>query len=212
MPRMKARMERSGKPAALKRAGNAGEAEAANGGRETGKKAPRGMKLKTVSMITLAFALACLGAFMAGRPPISEAETNPALDQTTAKAKPMFLGLRMSGYHVKDIGKAKEWYTRVLGIQPYFDQAFYVGYNVGGYELGLVTDGKAGEKQPPSTVAYWGVEDARASYQRLIDLGATPLDPVQDVGGGILAGAVYDPFGNVLGVIQNPYFKLASTN
>jgi len=51
------------------------------------------------------------------------------------------------------------------------------------------------------------VPDARAAYNRLIEMGATPQEPIQDVGEGILIGAVYDPFGNVLGVIQNPHFK-----
>jgi len=172
------------------------------------EKPARGMKLSTVSGFTLAFALVCLAALMAGRPPVSAAGS----DQVAAKEKPMFLGLRTGIYHVKDIAKAKDWYSKVLGIQPYFDQPFYVGYNVGGYELGLIPDEKDNEKKPPSAVAYWGVDDAKAAYQRLLDLGATPQEPVTDVGGGILAGAVYDPFGNVVGVIQNPYFKLPASS
>lgn len=119
----------------------------------------------------------------------------------------MLLGLRTATYQVRDLAKAKAWYTNVLGIQPYFDQPFYVGFNVGGFELGLVPTDDADPKRAPSGVAYWGVADARASYKRLVDLGATPQEPVQDVGDGILIGAVYDPFGNVLGVIQNPNFK-----
>src|SRR3981081_3371696 len=49
----------------------------------------------------------------------------------------MFLGLRTAIYHVDDIEKAKAWYSEVLGTKPYFDQPFYVGFNVAGYELGL---------------------------------------------------------------------------
>ena len=181
------------------------------------EKPVRGVKLKTVSAVTVAFALACLAGFMAGRPPVA-AERPTAQNaaqaaaqttaQTAAQEKPMFLGLRTGIYHVKDLAKAKEWYSKVLGAQPYFDQPFYVGYNVGGYELGLVPDAASTEKHTPSSVAYWGVDDARAAYQRLIELGATAQEPVTDVGGGILAAGVYDPFGNVLGIIQNPYFKL----
>ena len=48
-----------------------------------------------------------------------------------------FLGLRTAIYWVADIEAAKAWYTKVLGIEPYFDEPFYVGFNVGGYELGL---------------------------------------------------------------------------
>ena len=119
----------------------------------------------------------------------------------------MFLGLRTAKYSVKDLAKAKEWYSRVLGIQPYFDQPFYAGFNVGGYELGITPDDKAGARRAESGIAYWGVDDARAAYKRLVEAGATPLEEVQDVGEGILVGAVHDPFGNVLGVIQNPHFK-----
>lgn len=120
----------------------------------------------------------------------------------------MFLGLRTVVYQVQDLGKATAWYGKVLGSQPYFDQPFYAGFNVGGYELGLVPEGDAGLKRAAAGLAYWGVADAQASYQRLLELGATPNEPVQDVGEGILVGSVHDPFGNVLGVIQNPNFKL----
>jgi lactoylglutathione lyase len=75
----------------------------------------------------------------------------------------------------------------------------------------LVPAAKAESKRAAAGVAYWGVEDAHAAYQRLIELGATPVEKVQDVGGGILVGEVRDPFGNVLGVIYNPHFKPSET-
>jgi predicted enzyme related to lactoylglutathione lyase len=114
-------------------------------------------------------------------------------------------GLRTAKYAAPDLAGAKQWYTDVLGHGPYFDQPFYVGFNVGGYELGIVPDeeGRAG-----SHVAYWGVDDARAAHTRLLQMGATEHEPVQDVGEGILIGSVFDPFGNVFGIIQNPHFKL----
>ncbi|MFZ1203142.1 MAG: VOC family protein [Candidatus Acidiferrales bacterium] len=120
----------------------------------------------------------------------------------------MFLGLRTVVYQVQDLEKATQCYNNVLGSQPYFDQPFYAGFNVGGYELGLVPTPEAGLKRAAAGLAYWGVADARAAYQKLVELGATPNEPVQDVGEGILVGSVHDPFGNVLGVIQNPNFKL----
>ncbi|MGA8869824.1 MAG: VOC family protein [Candidatus Acidiferrales bacterium] len=120
----------------------------------------------------------------------------------------MFLGLRTVVYQAQDLARATEWYTKVLGSQPYFDQPFYAGFNVGGYELGLVPEPNAGLKRAAAGLAYWGVADARAAYQRLLELGATSNEPVQDVGEGILVGSVHDPFGNVLGVIQNPNFKI----
>ncbi len=55
----------------------------------------------------------------------------------------------------------------------------------------------------------WGVESASAAFQRLLALGATELEPVTDVGEGIKVAAVLDPFGNRLGIIENPNFKVA---
>jgi predicted enzyme related to lactoylglutathione lyase len=121
----------------------------------------------------------------------------------------MFLGLRTAIYHVSNIELAKQWYTKVLEVAPYFDQPFYVGYNVGGYELGLQPDeGTSVEARADGTVAYWGVADAGAAFNRLIELGAISHEAVQDVGEGIKVGTVKDPFGNIFGVIQNPHFKL----
>ncbi len=176
------------------------------------EKPVRGVKLKHVSTITMAVAFVCLFAYLAGRVDVSAATSVPGYGQDAAKEHAMFLGLRTVKYEVADVAKAKEWYSKVLGMQPYFDEpAFYVGYNVGGYDLGLVPAAKAETKRAAAGVAYWGVEDAHAAYKRLIELGATPVEDVQDVGGGMLVGEVRDPFGNVLGIIYNPLFKPGET-
>ena len=119
----------------------------------------------------------------------------------------MLLGLRSVIYHVDDLQKAKEWYRKVLSIEPYFDEPFYVGFNVGGFELGL-HPGESTVTKGGSTSAYWGVRDAKEAHERLLELGASPHEDVQDVGGGILVATVLDPFGNIFGVIENPHFKL----
>jgi predicted enzyme related to lactoylglutathione lyase len=124
-----------------------------------------------------------------------------------SKQEVMIQGLRLVMYHVDDMQKAKEWYSKVLGYAPYFDQPFYVGFHVGGFELGLNPDTPKMSKGD-STYAYWGVKDCKAAYKHLLDLGAKPNTPVEDVGGGILAATVTDPWGNVFGVIENPHFKL----
>ena len=116
----------------------------------------------------------------------------------------MIQGLRTVIYHVSDLSKAKAWYTRVLEKEPYFDQPFYVGYSVGGFELGLLPDGTAGAG---GTVAYWGVANAQAAVERLESLGAKVKEAVQDVGDGIKVATVTDPFGNIFGVIENPHFS-----
>jgi predicted enzyme related to lactoylglutathione lyase len=115
----------------------------------------------------------------------------------------MVLGLRTVIYPAPDLAAAKAWYARALWIEPYFDEPFYVGFEVGGHELGLhpQADPAAG------VLAYWGVQDARAAHAALLEQGATPRDPVTDVGGGILTATVLDPSGAVLGIIENPHFR-----
>jgi predicted enzyme related to lactoylglutathione lyase len=119
----------------------------------------------------------------------------------------MFHGLRTVIYPAPDLQAAKQWYSRALGRAPYFDQPFYVGFSVGGFELGLVPDGEPGTTGPQ---ALWGVDDAVSECQRLVDLGARVLEPVMDVGEGIKVAFVTDPFGNRLGIIENPNFDLSA--
>ena len=120
----------------------------------------------------------------------------------------MFLGLRTVAYYVSDIAKGREWYSSILGFAPYFDQPFYVGFNVGGHELGLQPTDAEPANKAEGVVAYWGVADAVAALKHLLDRGATLHEDVQDVGENIKVATVKDPFGNIFGVIENPHFKL----
>jgi predicted enzyme related to lactoylglutathione lyase len=122
---------------------------------------------------------------------------------------PNFLGLRTAIYHAPDLAKAKSWYSKILGIEPYFDQPFYVGINVG------ATNSVSIPIHPSSAgsggvIVFWGVSDAEGALNRLLSLGATERTSVQDVGEGIRVATVLDPFGNVFGLIENPQFKLPS--
>ena len=125
-------------------------------------------------------------------------------------AKPNFLGLRTVIYYAPDLAKTREWYSKALGIEPYFDQPFYVGFNVGGYELGLDPDSSSTPGGKGGSVAYWGVADAEAAVRRLISLGANERSAVQEVGEGIRVATLFDPFGNIFGIIENPHFTLPS--
>lgn len=116
----------------------------------------------------------------------------------------MFLGLRTIIYPAPDLAAAKRWFTDVLGLAPYFDEPFYVGYNVGGYELGLNPDIPAGE----GPMTYWGVADADEGMAWLLSHGATERSPVRDVGDGIRVASVTTPTGSPFGIIENPHFKL----
>jgi len=124
-------------------------------------------------------------------------------------SSPAFLGLRTAQFHVADLRAARDWYTRALGIEPYFDQPFYVGFDVGGFELGLVPDGPARGTAGTLSV-YWGVADIDAAHASLVELGAAAAGPIEDVGAGIRKATVVDPFGNALGIIENPHFRYGS--
>ncbi|WP_019631885.1 VOC family protein [Actinomadura atramentaria] len=115
-----------------------------------------------------------------------------------------FLGLRTVIYPAPDVAAAKRWWTSVLGFEPYFDEPFYVGYDVGGYELGLDPDGDpaAGPR------VYWGVEDAAAAEAALIAAGGESHEKCREVGGGIEVATVRNPLGDLVGVIRNPHFSV----
>src|SRR6476661_3928333 len=53
-----------------------------------------------------------------------------SLFDAVEKVRRMIKGLRTVIYHVPDLAKAKEWYSRVREQEPYFDQPFYVGFSV----------------------------------------------------------------------------------
>lgn len=114
-----------------------------------------------------------------------------------------FQGLRTVVFQVADLDAAKRWYAEATGLQPYFDTPYYVGFEVGGYELGL----HPGAPGVGGSCVYFGVDDADVAHARLVALGATVRQAVTEVGGGIRLGSVQDPFGNELGVIFNPHFR-----
>ncbi len=137
-----------------------------------------------------------------------------------------FLGLRTCIYRVPDLAAAATWYTNVLGIKPYFNEPFYVGFNVGGYELGLhplpavalaEAGGQAMRANEPAFAeatagkenieTYWGVADIQATFAHFIAAGATAHEEPNNVGEGLWVAMLKDPWGNIIGIIQNPHFK-----
>lgn len=120
---------------------------------------------------------------------------------------PAFKALMTAIYPVTNLVTAKEWYAEAFGVQPYFDEPFYVGFNVGGYELGLVpAESPLLQPSAHGVVAYWGVDDAPGTFAQLLALGAREVSGIQDVGSGIIVATVADPFGNAIGIIHNPHF------
>ena len=116
------------------------------------------------------------------------------------------LGLRTVIYPAPDLGAAKSWWTRFLGAPPYFDEPFYVGFNPGGYELGLLPDADPDQ----GALTYWGVEDVAIAVQTALDAGATVHSPASEVGGGIVTATVTTPQGSIVGFIFNPHFEASN--
>ena len=119
--------------------------------------------------------------------------------------QPAILGLRTVIYPAPDLEVAKAGFAALLGVEPYFDEPFYVGFELAGYELGLnpAADVAAGP------VTYWGVPDAEAALAALLARGAREREPVSEVGGGIRVASVLGPGDRVVGIIENPVFSAA---
>ena len=119
----------------------------------------------------------------------------------------MLKGLRTIIYPVTDISLAKEFYSALTGTTPYFDQPFYIGYEVGGYELGLDPN-RAPATSTNGPFTYWGVDDIEIALKSVLAIGAKAHMAIADVGDNIKVASVLDPFGNVVGLIENPHFKV----
>jgi predicted enzyme related to lactoylglutathione lyase len=107
--------------------------------------------------------------------------------------------MRLIVYPAKDLAKSKALFSRLLGVEPYVDGSYYVGFRAGELEFGLDPQG-----QGPGPIAYWDVADIRSSLEGLLDAGAQPNQDVKDVGRGLLIATVKDADGNVLGLRQSP--------
>ena len=113
----------------------------------------------------------------------------------------MFKKLRTVIYHVDDLHKAKEWYASITGVQPYFDEVFYVGFDFNGFELGLDPDFEEVERGSQA-VAYWKVDDIKGSVKKFTKAGAVINSKIKEVGGGIKVAVLTDPWGNAIGLIE----------
>jgi predicted enzyme related to lactoylglutathione lyase len=122
--------------------------------------------------------------------------------QSCHKEGDMNQGVKTLIYPVRDIARAKPLYAALLGVQPYADEPYYVGFRVGDQEIGLDPNGHSQAMTGP--VPYFQVDDIRSSLQQLLDAGAQTQQDVKDVGGGRLIASVKDVDGNVIGLIQNP--------
>lgn len=110
-------------------------------------------------------------------------------------------GVKTIIYPVKDIAQTKKLFSMLLGVEPYVDQPYYVGWKVSGQDIGLDPNGHASGMTGP--LAYYHVDDIKKSLQALLDTGAKLQQDVKDVGGGRLIAWVSDTDGNPIGLIQD---------
>src|SRR5215510_3536249 len=106
-------------------------------------------------------------------------------------------GVKTIIYPTKDINQAKTIFRKLLGVEPYADQAYYVGFKVGDQDIGLVP----GNPEAGMT-AFYHVDDIKDSLQLLVDAGAKIIQDVKNVGGGRLIASVKDKDSNIMGLIQ----------
>jgi predicted enzyme related to lactoylglutathione lyase len=123
----------------------------------------------------------------------------------------MLRGLTTVTYFAADHDAAKRWYTDVLGVEPYFDRPGYAEFRIGDYqhELGLIDSSYAPHDTtggPCGAVVYWHVDDVAAALERLTSLGASEHEGIRERGSGFITASVTDPFGNILGIMQNPHY------
>jgi predicted enzyme related to lactoylglutathione lyase len=121
-------------------------------------------------------------------------------DVSNPREEAMTSGMKTVMYPVKDIAAARKLYGQLLGVEPYMDEAYYVGFNVDGQDVGLDPNGHG--KGMTGPLGYWHVDDIEQTLQTLLDAGATAGQPVRDVGGGKLIATVVDPDGNTVGLLQ----------
>jgi predicted enzyme related to lactoylglutathione lyase len=105
--------------------------------------------------------------------------------------------IKLLVYPAKDLDSSKAFFNTFLGVEPYVDSAYYVGYKLNELEIGLDPNGQA-------IIAYIDVHDVKESLQTFLGSGASIYQDIKEVGGGLLIAQVKDANGNVLGLRQQP--------
>jgi predicted enzyme related to lactoylglutathione lyase len=107
-------------------------------------------------------------------------------------------GIKTVIYPAEDINQAKALFRNLLGVEPYADQPYYVGFKIGDQDIGLVPN-----NPEAGMTAFYHVDDIKNSLQILVDGGAEIIQDVKNVGGGRLIASARDKDGNIIGLIQN---------
>ena len=107
-------------------------------------------------------------------------------------------GIKTIIYPVKDVPKATTLFRKLLGVEPYADQPYYVGFKIGDQDIGLVPN-----SQNAGMTAFYHIDDIKANLQILLDAGGEIIQDIKNVGGGRLIASAKDKDSNIIGLIQN---------
>jgi predicted enzyme related to lactoylglutathione lyase len=107
-------------------------------------------------------------------------------------------GIKTIIYPVKDVPQSTILFRKLLGVEPYANQPYYVGFKIGDQDIGLIPSG-----HNAGMTAFYHVDDIKASLQILLDAGAEIIQDIKDVGGGRLVASAKDKDGNIIGLVQN---------
>ncbi|WP_036510248.1 VOC family protein [Nocardia aobensis] len=103
-------------------------------------------------------------------------------------------------YTVNDLNAAKAIQIALLDTEPHTDNIHYVGFNVGGTEIGLTP---VQRDAATSTVAHIRVADLDATLERARKAGATVVNEPRQVSPGTRVAAVQGSEGPVYGLIEH---------
>ena len=76
-------------------------------------------------------------------------------------------GIGVITYPVSDLAQAKTLFRTLLGVEPYVDEAYYVGFRVGDQEIGLDPHGH--RKGMTGPVVYLTVADIQSRLKQLLE-------------------------------------------
>lgn len=129
----------------------------------------------------------------------------------------MLQGPATVSFYADRVPQAARWYADLLGFAPYFERPgpegdpVYVEFRIGDFqtELGIIDSRfRAPEREGPGgAILYWHVDDVAGAFARLLGSGAAEHQPVTVRGEGFVTASVVDPFGNVLGIMENQHYR-----
>ncbi|MFP3381762.1 VOC family protein, partial [Bacillus sp. SIMBA_069] len=71
--------------------------------------------------------------------------------------------------------------TELLGVKPYFERPGYFEFRLGDTqaELGVIDSRYSptdSQTSPAGTIVYWHVDDVKATFEKLLSMGATTYE------------------------------------